>query len=573
MRNFNPIMAAIVWLLCMVTTCAGQPTPEAAVVQLDGCSGVCVTPDGLILTADHCGSKENLDVLFSDGSKYRAALVYSPPQNGVDECQAYQIEDAAGLPYAIVASKPTEAGEPVWSVGYPFGNYQRNAGKVARVGYTISDTRKFQAKLSGGVVTDWQSDGGNSGGPLFDSTGNVVALLSMSSKGEPRSYWVGLDSIKFAIANRKAAAGSRRLVMFSRKGCSACDMFAAEIKRTESPVLIVKQSDRTFAEWQQAYKRHTGKDLDRYPTFWVESTAESRVEDYRPGLLQRILGWFGNTVREIVATFIGEREVSPRPRPDPIGAPPQELGDLPPAPTEAFDPANVTIVIAAAMQDVGAVKGVGIKLALSKIEGPLSRAVNERIGGKATLVLVPQRTQPERFAAVTSAARITANPAAVLVLVAKQSLGLKSLIAGKVESMLVGKVPDSVPVELIFERIHGEDFAAISLALSARETQNFKRSTESPPPVVTEEGIVAKLLPLLTTKIGDKLTKSDNALVSRLGETLKPEEPPPSDDGPMPTEQGIVGGVGLLVLERLRSMWLRRKAEKALIKAETEAAA
>ena len=89
---------------------------EKAIVQLNGCSGVCVSTDGLILTADHCGSRQTIDVEFPDGTKYRAELVYSPPQNGVDECQAYQIDDENGLPFARVASERPKAGDSVSAV-------------------------------------------------------------------------------------------------------------------------------------------------------------------------------------------------------------------------------------------------------------------------------------------------------------------------------------------------------------------------------------------------------------------------------------------------------------------------
>jgi hypothetical protein len=76
-------------------------------------------------------------------------------------------------------------------------------------------------------------------------------------------------------------------------------------------------------------------------------------------------------------------------------------------------------------------------------------------------------------------------------------------------------------------------------------------------------------MPMLTTKIGDKLAASDNELLSKLGDKLTPETPPPKDDGtPRPSEQGIMGGLGLLVAERLRSMWIKRKANKAIVEAE-----
>lgn len=573
--KFNAILGSVVWLLMMATAFANGD-PEAAVVQLGGCSGVCVSADGLILTADHCGSEQRLDVVFPDGTKHRATVVFEPPQNGVDECQAYQIDNANGLPFVNVAKLPPKAGDPVWSVGYPFGNYQRNAGKVQRVGFKVGRDRRFEVEIADGVVTDWQSDGGNSGGPLFNAAGDVVGILSMSSKGEPQSYWIGGKSIAIALAKRKHAVGDRRLVLFGADWCGPCKLYNKEAEETGVELLYIKESSKHFAEWKTSFERHTGRKLDRYPMFWVENTAEFKAVDYKPGLLQRIAGWFAATVKGIVATFIGEQVapeesgvyVPPRPVPEESAS-----FDLPPTPAETLDPANITIVILAAMQDAGALKGVGIKLAISKAEGPLSRAINEKIGSKATLILIPQRTKPDKFAAVTSAARITANPAAVLVLIKKQSLGLKSLIAGKVESMLTGKVPDSVPVELIFERIHGQDFETISRAVLVRDVEQFKRSTPSAEPAVTEDGIVAKLLPTLTAKIGDKLAASDNALIAKIGDKLAPETPPPADNGPKPTEQGILGVVSLLAVERLRAMWTRRKAEKAIIKAESEAAA
>ena len=96
-------------------------------MRLNGCSGVCVSADGLILTADHCGNAPTVPVTFPDGSKYTATLEYSPPRNGIDEAQTYRISGVGGLPFAPVAKSQPKAGDKAWSVGYPAGNYQRNA--------------------------------------------------------------------------------------------------------------------------------------------------------------------------------------------------------------------------------------------------------------------------------------------------------------------------------------------------------------------------------------------------------------------------------------------------------------
>ena len=116
--------------------CLPVAANDAAAVKLSsGCSGVCVSADGLILTADHCGDDRRVDVTFADGQQFEAVAVYLPPLNGIDEAQAYRITTDKPLPFAAISSTPAKADDSVSAVGYPAGNYQRNAGKVLRVGF------------------------------------------------------------------------------------------------------------------------------------------------------------------------------------------------------------------------------------------------------------------------------------------------------------------------------------------------------------------------------------------------------------------------------------------------------
>ena len=56
-----------------------------------------------------------------------------------------------------------------------------------------------------------------------------------------------------------------------------------------------------------------------------------------------------------------------------------------------------------------------------------------------------------------------------MVLVKKQSLGLKSLVAGRVEKSILKKVPEGTPLEIVFERIHKKSYLDITASLEVRD--------------------------------------------------------------------------------------------------------
>lgn len=210
-------------------------------------------------------------------------------------------------------------------------------------------------------------------------------------------------------------------------------------------------------------------------------------------------------------------------------------GDLSPTPIETVDPGDLSVIVLARKQDTGIVKGIATKAALDKAVGPLTRHLNEALEGKAFVSVIPERTKPEQYTAVATAANVEINKAVVLVLVQSRSLGLKSLIAKKVERIIEGKIPDTVPVEIIFERLHGEDYAAIMSAASNPE----KYTRASPSPTVDIKSVAAAEARSI---ISSKLKDSENAIAKMVGEKLdsqKPAEPP--EEGPV--SNGILAGL------------------------------
>ena len=147
---------------------------------------------------------------------------------------------------------------------------------------------------------------------------------------------------------------------------------------------------------------------------------------------------------------------------------------------------NVSIIIAAKQTGLSYVRSKVASIALKAIKGPLQRANAEIFEGKANLFFVDERTQPNKYASFTGAAGVDPNPFYIIVLVQKQSLGLKGLIAGKVERSIKDKIPEDTPVEIIFERVHKGSYAAITESLKVADQTPEEKEVSLKDAIVSE---------------------------------------------------------------------------------------
>ena len=133
-------------------------------------SGFLISADGHILTNAHVvkGAK-SITVRLSDHRELQAQVVGTDERTDV----ALLKVDAAGLPTVRLGdSDKLEVGEWVLAIGSPFGlEYTATAGIVSAVGRNLpSDTYvPF-------IQTDVAVNPGNSGGPLFNTRGEVVGI-------------------------------------------------------------------------------------------------------------------------------------------------------------------------------------------------------------------------------------------------------------------------------------------------------------------------------------------------------------------------------------------------------------
>src|SRR5919204_3086870 len=153
----------------------GGRLPQQGKQTLQGLgSGVIVSPDGYILTANHVvsGADEIMVGLGTDLRKFKAKKVGTDPGTDV---ALLKIEEK-NLPAIVFAdSEKARAGDVVLAIGNPFGLRQTVTmgiiSAVGRGGMGIVDYENF-------IQTDAAINMGNSGGALVDTEGRLLGVNS-----------------------------------------------------------------------------------------------------------------------------------------------------------------------------------------------------------------------------------------------------------------------------------------------------------------------------------------------------------------------------------------------------------
>lgn len=174
------------------TSDSNLPSSKSGGVISSG-TGFLINKNGYIVTNHHVienSKKITIKGINSDFSKSYSATVILTDKN--NDLAILKVEDNAlsqlsDPPYSF-GKKTSEVGESVFALGYPLR---------ASMGDEIKLTNGIISSRSGfqGDITTYQVSvpvqSGNSGGPLFDENGNVVAVISAKhTKADNASYAV-----------------------------------------------------------------------------------------------------------------------------------------------------------------------------------------------------------------------------------------------------------------------------------------------------------------------------------------------------------------------------------------------
>ncbi len=158
-------------------------------------SGYIISPDGYIVTNDHvAGNAVEVIVTMTDGKQYEAEVIGSDMASDICLLKI----DANNLPYiSFGRSDDLLIGEWVIALGNPFGLFDINDKPTVTVG-VISSTgmnlgqanNRYYVNM---IQTDAAINGGNSGGPLVNSLGELIGMntLIFTADGSRGNVGVG----------------------------------------------------------------------------------------------------------------------------------------------------------------------------------------------------------------------------------------------------------------------------------------------------------------------------------------------------------------------------------------------
>jgi S1-C subfamily serine protease len=174
-------------------------------------TGMILTSDGEVLTNNHVvdGATSIKVTVESTGATYTARVVGTDP---TDDVAVLQLANASGLKTAKLATSAARVGESVTGVGNAGGTGTLTAasGTITALDQDITasdDNGSNAEQLTGLIETDAEIQAGDSGGPLYGSSGTVIGMdTAASSGGQAEGYAIPIATATSIAARIESGA-------------------------------------------------------------------------------------------------------------------------------------------------------------------------------------------------------------------------------------------------------------------------------------------------------------------------------------------------------------------------------
>jgi S1-C subfamily serine protease len=173
-------------------------------------SGFLINPQGLILTNFHVVSgSSRIQVTLSDQTQYFGRALDTDRS---DDLALIKIDPKQKIEVLKLGdSDRLQVGQKVLAIGDPFGlEGTLTVGVVSSIGRVIDSEN--EQRLEGMIQTDAAINGGNSGGPLLDSSGSVIgintAILGQTNMGI--GFALPINRAKVLLADYQAGRVTER---------------------------------------------------------------------------------------------------------------------------------------------------------------------------------------------------------------------------------------------------------------------------------------------------------------------------------------------------------------------------
>lgn len=176
-------------------------------------SGFIVSSDGLIITNKHVvsDSEATYKVLTNNNEKYDVQKIYRDPLN---DLAILKIEAAGLKPLLLGDSSKLKLGQIAIAICTPLGEFTNTvtSGIISGLGRGITAGSPYEGyveKLDNVIQTDAAISPGNSGGPLLNSSGEVIGVnAAIAAEGQNIGFAIPVNIVKDLIDNFQARGGS-----------------------------------------------------------------------------------------------------------------------------------------------------------------------------------------------------------------------------------------------------------------------------------------------------------------------------------------------------------------------------
>lgn len=172
-------------------------------------SGFIVSQDGIIVTNKHVVSdpEAKYTVITASEKKFDVEKIYRDPLNDIAILKINTSQNAGSklTPVSLGDSSKLQVGQMAIAIGTPLGEFNNSVtrGIISGLGRGIvagSPFEGFVERLDNVIQTDAAISPGNSGGPLLNSSGQVIGInTAVSQGGENIGFALPINLVKERI--------------------------------------------------------------------------------------------------------------------------------------------------------------------------------------------------------------------------------------------------------------------------------------------------------------------------------------------------------------------------------------
>lgn len=173
-------------------------------VQQDVGTGFIISSDGLIVTNKHVVSDTEAKYKVVIGEEtFEVSNIYRDP---INDLAIIKIDQINLIPVELGDSTQLKAGQTVIAIGTALGEFRSTVtkGVISGLGrgITASGVGVASEKLENVIQTDAAINSGNSGGPLFNSSGQVIGVnVAVSQNGQNIGFALPINLVKESVTN------------------------------------------------------------------------------------------------------------------------------------------------------------------------------------------------------------------------------------------------------------------------------------------------------------------------------------------------------------------------------------